>query len=93
MVWPLIPRKTGRGWELNAALGAVQEHFTAKPVNKNTAQSPAEVDAHSPWKANMASAECLGSEVVHGAAAGEQDRDLCHHLKLGTSYLWKEMRS
>lgn len=26
-------------------------------------------------------------EVVHGAAAGEQDRDLEHHLELGVSYL------
>lgn len=41
VVWPLIPRMAGRGWEQSAALAHIQEHFISKPVIKNTAQTPA----------------------------------------------------
>lgn len=50
VVWPLIPRKGGRGWERNAAPVDRQERFISKPVIKNTAQIPA--STHCLWKAN-----------------------------------------
>lgn len=54
VVWPLIPRKAGRGWEQSAALAHIQEHLISKPVIKNTAQTPA--GAWSLWKGNVAGA-------------------------------------
>lgn len=71
VVWPLIPRKAGRGWEQSAALAHAQEHFISKPVIKNTAQTP----ARSLWKGNVASAGVSPWEWV-------QDRDQWHHPKL-----------
>ena len=65
VVWPLIPRKAGRGWEQNAALVDMQEHFISKPVIKNTAQTLAR--AHPPWKANTAGA---ADAWVRGGAWG-----------------------
>lgn len=85
VVWPLVPRKAGRGWERNAALVDMQEHFISKTVIKITAQTQAR--APSLWKANMVGAGDASVTVVCGAAAGEQDRDLRHHLELGASYM------
>lgn len=83
VVWPLVPRKAGREWERNAALVDTQERFISKPVTKITAQTPAR--ARCLWKANAAGAGDASVTVVCGAAAGEQDRDLRHHLKLGAN--------